>query len=228
MPSSSFKLSNMLAQVLAFCFCSFVCRRLGPASLSSGAMACVQGFVQTTDVVTHKYRANVRVNVSKGVQDDGLYHVVDRHVLGPYYSDKASAAADKDKFVSSFEERGRDGLFEACRQAFQLSCGNVHAGRVIGSEIEVESRSDGVRKSRAVIHVRSDERAQLEFKGPHRLSRAVAERDLESLKRPFEQQRAVGGKWRADVVLPVSDEVIDLDADVVDMHQLPAARPRRS
>ena len=117
-----------------------------------------------------------------------MFVVRDGHVLGPYRNDKNVAQQDSAAFLTSFLSDGVDGLFAAAAVA------HGHDGSV-GEEVEVEISSDGLRKARAVLHVRAqDSSAQAGVDGPWRISRTVAECDAKDLRQAWQERGLQGAQ----------------------------------
>ena len=129
-------------------------------------------------------------------QQQGLTRCRDAYVLGPYHASKELAAQDGKRLEESYGHAKLVGLLQAKQAAFQSAEKPQLAHGMLGSEIEVEIDSDGLKKARAVSYFENSAEEHIRVEGPWKKSRQMSEKDAEALESAAEgglaavQQRA--------------------------------------
>ena len=120
----------------------------------------------------HRHPGSV---ISKG------FIVFDSHVLGPLRPDKQSAAVDLQKFKLAYQREGQNGLFAALREVSSCELDNAARMQIREWSVQVEMGPTGDRWARAAIVIRNDSSVPVSCFGRWRLSRKIAEDDIERI-----------------------------------------------
>jgi len=105
--------------------------------------------VQTTSYEGERFRA-VHKRCFSAQKEEGSFVARDLLVIGPWRRDKQTAKIDKATLVDRFSQQRDAGLFRALHEISPIRR-ESHGYELFSWEIEIESRSCGTRRARAVI-----------------------------------------------------------------------------